>query len=134
MEKSYTKRFLSFQKALFNLEKAKNEDMNNLFILSGTIMIFNLTFDIAWKLIKDILKEDFGVLDFPSGSPKEILKKAESVGLIIDTIWMDMLDDRNELVHDYDFEIASEKCNKIISNYLPCLIAFKETVSKLINK
>ena len=45
MEKSYTKRYESFVQILENLEKAKNEDKSNLFVLSGIIMIFNLTFE-----------------------------------------------------------------------------------------
>ena len=128
MEKSYTKRFESFSKSLSNLELAKGQDVSNFLVLSGTIMVFNLTFDIAWKLIKDILKTDYGIIDFPSGSPKETLKKAESVGLINNEIWLDMLDDRNELTHDYDYDIAIEKYNRIIDDYLPILVSFKNLI------
>lgn len=128
MEKSYTKRYESFAQILENLEKAKNEDKSNLFILSGIIMIFNLTFDIAWKLIKDVLIEDYGIKEFPSGSPKETLKKAESIGLIDDEQWLDMLNDRNELTHDYDFDVATEKCDKIINDYIPLLKNLKDKV------
>ena len=128
MEKSYTKRYESFAQILENLEKAKNEDKSNLFVLSGIIMIFNLTFDIAWKLIKDVLIEDYGIKEFPSGSPKETLKKAESIGLIDDEPWLDMLNDRNELTHDYDFDVATEKCDKIINDYIPLLKNLKDKV------
>lgn len=128
MEKSYTKRYESFAQILENLEKAKNEDKSNLFVLSGIIMIFNLTFDIAWKLIKDVLIEDYGIKEFPSGSPKETLKKAESIGLIDDEQWLDMLNDRNELTHDYDFDVATEKCDKIINDYIPLLKNLKDKV------
>ena len=130
MEKSYTKRLNAFEKSLETLSGAKNEDKNNLFVLSGTIMIFNLTFDLAWKLIKEILKEDYGISDFPSGSPKETLKKAKSVNLINDDIWLEMLDDRNELTHDYDYDSALEKYNKIISDYIPLLQNFRENSPK----
>ena len=128
MEKSYTKRLNAFEKSLETLSGAKNEDKNNLFVLSGTIMIFNLTFDLAWKLIKEILKEDYGISDFPSGSPKETLKKAKSVNLINDDIWLEMLDDRNELTHDYDYDSALEKYNKIINDYIPLLQNFRENI------
>ena len=130
MEKSYTKRLNAFEKSLETLSGAKSEDKNNLFVLSGTIMIFNLTFDLAWKLIKEILKEDYGISDFPSGSPKETLKKAKSVNLINDDIWLEMLDDRNELTHDYDYDSALEKYNKIISDYIPLLQHFRENIPK----
>lgn len=128
MEKSYTKRFDTFKKSLETLSNAKNEDKNNFFILSGTIMIFNLTFDLAWKLIKEILKEDYGITDFPSGSPKETLKRAKSVDLISDEVWLEMLGDRNELTHDYDYDSALEKYNKIINLYVPVLQKFKDII------
>ena len=130
MQKSYTKRFESFEKSLSNLEKARSEDKNNIFVLSGIIMIFNLTFDLAWKLIKDVLKEDHGVLDFPAGSPRETLKKARSVNLISDELWLDMLDDRNDLTHDYDFNLATEKCNTIINGYLPLLSDLRNKIKE----
>lgn len=130
MEKSYTKRYKSFEQILENLSKAKFEDSSNIFILSGTIMMFNLAFDTAWKLIKDVLKEDFGITDFPSGSPKETLKKAESVGLIDNDIWIDMLNDRNELTHDYDIDIATDKFNKIIDEYLDIFLKLKNQIKK----
>jgi nucleotidyltransferase substrate binding protein (TIGR01987 family) len=130
MEKSYTKRFEAFKKSLETLSSAGNEDKNNFFVLSGTIMIFNLTFDLAWKLIKEILKEDYGITDFPSGSPKETLKKARSVDLINDDTWLEMLDDRNELTHDYDYDSALEKYNKIIEKYIPLLQKFKNSIPK----
>ena len=79
MQKLYIKRFESFKKSLDNLLMAKNQDKNNIFVLSGTIMIFNLTFDISWKIIKEVLNDEFGIIDFPSGSPKEICKKLRTV-------------------------------------------------------
>ena len=130
MQKLYIKRFESFKKSLDNLLMAKNQDKNNIFVLSGTIMIFNLTFDISWKIIKEVLNDEFGIMDFPSGSPKETLKKAASVELIKSDIWLDMLDDRNNLSHDYDFAFAYEQYDKIIKQYIP---VFEELKSKIDN-
>ncbi len=130
MQKLYIKRFESYKKSLDNLLMAKNQDKNNIFVLSGTIMIFNLTFDISWKIIKEVLNDEFGIMDFPSGSPKETLKKAASVELIKSDIWLDMLDDRNNLSHDYDFVFAYEQYDKIIKKYIP---VFEELKSKIEN-
>ena len=121
MQKLYIKRLESFKKSLSNIEYAKSEDKTNLVVLSGVIMMFNLSFDLGWKLIKDILNENYGLYDFPSGSPRETLKKAASVGLIDDDKWFDMLDDRNDLMHDYDFDFATKKYDMIINTYLPLL-------------
>ena len=132
MQKSYIKRFESFKKSFANLSKAKDEDVSNVFILSGIIMIFNITFDLAWKLLREVLKEEFGIIDFPSGSPKETLKKAASVGLISDENWFDMLLDRNDLTHDYDYELAKEKYNKIINNYIPIFESLKNKINSFL--
>lgn len=134
MQKSYTKRFESFKKSFENLSKAKYEDESNIFILSGVIMVFNLTFDLAWKVLREVLKEEFGIIDFPSGSPKETLKKAASVGLISNEKWIDMLVDRNDLTHDYDYEIAKEKYNKIIKSYIVVFESFKNKINSYLEK
>ena len=63
MQKSYIKRFESFKKLFENLSKAKDQDESNVFILSGIIMIFNLTFDLAWKVLREVLKEEFAFDD-----------------------------------------------------------------------
>lgn len=129
MPKSYTNRFNNLKKSLDNLLKAKNEDKSNILVLSGTIMIFNLTFDLAWKVIREVLKEEFGIIDFPSGSPKETLKRAASVDLIQSEIWLDMLNDRNDLTHIYDSDLANEKFDKIIDSYIPIFEIFVNKIS-----
>lgn len=133
MQKSYIKRFESFKKSFENLSKAKDQDESNVFILSGIIMIFNLTFDLAWKVLREVLKEEFGIIDFPSGSPKETLKKAASVDLISSENWLDMLVDRNDLTHDYDYELAKEKYDKIINSYIPIFKSFENKINSYIN-
>ena len=132
MQKSYIKRFESFKKSFENLSKAKDQDESNVFILSGIIMIFNLTFDLAWKVLREVLKEEFGIIDFPSGSPKETLKKAASVDLISSENWLDMLVDRNDLTHDY--ELAKEKYDKIINSYIPIFKFFENKINSYIDK
>ncbi len=134
MQKSYTKRFESFKKSFENLSKAKDQDESNVFIISGIIMIFNLTFDLAWKVLREVLKEEFGIIDFPSGSPKETLKKAASVDLISSENWLDMLVDRNDLTHDYDYELAKEKYDKIINSYIPIFKSFENKINSYIDK
>ena len=55
MESKYINRYHTYCKCLENPEKSKNADPNADFVLEGTIMNYNLTFDIAWKVMKDIL-------------------------------------------------------------------------------
>lgn len=55
MEEKYLKRFESFQRSLDALAEARERDMTDSFVLSGTSAKFSITFELAWKVMKDIL-------------------------------------------------------------------------------
>lgn len=92
--------------------------------------MFNLAFDLSWKVMKDLIKEFHGVLDYPTGSPRETLRMAYSVGLIEDDIWLELLKVRNLLAHDYDGELALKYFSKIISDYYEIMDDFKKKASE----
>ena len=131
MENLYTDRFNSFKKSLDGLKEAKNRDRTDDFVISGTVQKFSLTFDLAWKLMKDILVQKYNVLDFALGSPSEVLKKAFENNLIDDEIWMTMLKNRNNLIHDYDEILAESAVNSIIDKYIKEFEIFENKVSLL---
>ena len=57
MERKSINRYHSFCKSLDNLAEAKGRNPEDIFILSGTAQMFNLSFDLSWKLMKDIITE-----------------------------------------------------------------------------
>ena len=114
MENKYINRYHTFCKTLKNLEKSLTADPKADFVLEGTVLNFNLTFDIAWKVMKDILVKKMGILDFATGSPRETLQQAFTNRLVDDDRWMQMLRDRNQLAHDYDGSFAEERFQDII--------------------
>ena len=118
MEGKFINRYKSFSDSLNSLKEARNRDMTDSFVLSGTVQKYNLTFDISWKVMKDIVVKYHKKTDFALGSPREVLRAANSVGLISDDIWMDMLEDRNELAHDYDGTLAVNCCQTIVDQYI----------------
>ena len=130
MASKYTNRYLSFCDCLDGLSKAKFRDPSDEFVLSGTIQKFNLTFDISWKVMKDIIVKYHGIQDFATGSPRETLRTAYSVNLINDDLWMDMLSKRNELSHDYNGHLAAECFDIIINKYVDLFNAFKLAAAK----
>ena len=134
MEKSYTNRFNSFKNSLASLKEAKGKDKDDSFVLSGTAMKFNLTFDLAWKLMSDIIREEHKIVDYAIGSPKETLRKAKSFGIIDDDIWLNMLDDRNNLTHDYDYLIVAEKFDEIVDKYIEVFEKFRSKVDEIIRE
>ena len=129
MEGKSINRYRSYCRSLDNLEDAKGRDRTDKFILSGTVQMFNLSFDLAWKVMKDIITEYHGVLEYPTGSPRETLRMANSVGLIEDDTWLEMLRTRNNLAHDYDGELAVRYFEKITSTYDDLMEKFRNNAA-----
>lgn len=118
MERKFMRRFQSFKNSLEALSEARERDMSDTFVLSGTSAKFSITFDLAWKTMKDILIEHYAITDFVAGSPREVLRKAFQAGMITGDEWMQMLEVRNRLIHDYDGEIVKAYCQRIVNVYI----------------
>ena len=69
MENKSINRYHTFCKSLQNLGKSLDADVKADFVLEGTVLNYNLTFDIAWKVMKDILIKELEILD--SGKARE---------------------------------------------------------------
>lgn len=130
MENKSINRYKSFCKSLSNLKKSTVADPKADFVLEGTVQNYNLTFDLSWKVMKDILVKQLGILDYALGSPKENLQMAFSNRLIDDDIWLQMLKVRNQLAHDYDGSLAIAVFNDIITRYYAELCKFRDVASK----
>lgn len=130
MENKFINRYHTFCKSLKNLQKSKTADPKADFVLEGTVLNFNLTFDIAWKVMKDILIKKMEILDFAIGSPRETLQQAYQNGIIDDDRWIQMLRARNQLAHDYDGSFAAEKFQDIVEVYCPLFEKMEEHVKK----
>ncbi len=128
------KRYESFYNSLNTLTEAKYRDMSDSFILSGIGEKFRITFDLAWKVMKDILIQKYAITDFISGSPREVLRASFRAELIQDDIWMEMLTIRNQLAHDYDGAIVKEYCISIVDIYIEQMKKFQKTVENLIEE
>lgn len=134
MEEKFIRRYESFKRSLDALAEARERDMTDSFVLSGTGAKFSITLDLAWKVMKDIIVQYYEITDFVLGSPKEVMKKAFQVRLIQDDIWLQMLKDRNELAHDYDGVIIKSICKNITGKYLDLFFEFRKTVDNLLSE
>lgn len=130
MESKFINRYRTFCKSLKNLEKSLDADPKADFVLEGTVLNFNLTFDISWKVMKDILIKKLEILGFAVGSPRETLQQAFTNRIIDDDRWLEMLRARNQLTHDYDGTFAAEKFQDIIQVYYPLFEKFRESAEK----
>ena len=125
MDAKCRKRFNSYKKSLASLAEARERDMGDSFVLSGTSAKFSIAFDLAWKVMKDILVQHYAIIDFVAGSPREVLRAAFRAKLIEDEVWMEMLKVRNQLAHDYDGQIVEKYCENIVKVYIGRLEEFR---------
>lgn len=110
-------------------EKAKDDEIYR----TGIIGQYNLTFELAWKLLQAVLKLH-GVNGADVGSPREVLKLAYKVGFVNEEdIWLKMLKHRNTSVHIYDEEEIDELVVLIINSYIPVFERLKVDLMDKIN-
>ena len=98
---------------------------------TGIIGQFNLTFELAWKALQEIMKMH-GVEEASTGSPREILQLGYKIGFVNDPeIWLLMLKKRNTSVHIYNEDEIDEMIILIRDSFIP---AFKILNGTLIKK
>lgn len=131
MDEKFTKRYESFKNSLASLTEARQRDMEDSFVLSGTSAKFSITFDLAWKVMKDILVQYYAITGFVAGSPREVLRESFKAELIQGDEWMNMLKVRNQLAHDYDGVIVKKYCRIIVDEYIGKFEEFQRKVDSL---
>ena len=123
-------RFQNFTKSMLHLESALQISNPDIVQKAGIIQFFEMSFELAWNMVKDYLEEQ-GFIDVKS--PKSALKKAFEMGLIENGHdWMDLLLDRNQTMYAYEDKKATELVLLIQQKYQPILkILQKDLVQKL---
>ena len=75
---------------------------NNDIYRTGVIGQFNLTFELAWKALQEIMRKH-GVEEASTGSPREVLQLGYRIGFIENPdVWLLMLKKRNTSVNIYN--------------------------------
>ncbi|WP_275477925.1 nucleotidyltransferase substrate binding protein [Clostridium botulinum] len=83
---------------------------------AGIIQFLKMTFELAWKVLKDYLESE----GYMVKSPRETVKQAFQIGLIDNGhIWIDALSNRNLTIYTYDEELADKMTKEILISYLP---------------
>ena len=67
----WKQRFQNFEKALMHLKEAVEKKNLSDLEKAGTIQIYEFTFELAWKTVKDYLEEKEVVVKFPRDAIKE---------------------------------------------------------------
>ena len=101
---------------------------------TGIIGQFNLTFELAWKALQEIMKMH-GVEEASTGSPREILQLGYKIGFLNDPeIWLLMLKKRNTSVHIYNENEIDELILLIRDSFIPAFKILKETLIKKLDE
>jgi nucleotidyltransferase substrate binding protein (TIGR01987 family) len=110
----WKQRFENFGKAYQLLEKAVHKADLNEIERAGLVQIFEMTFELSWKTLKDYL----GANDVEARFPRDVIKEAFRYELIADgDTWMDMLEKRNLLTHTYDDASVAKALSLIREKY-----------------
>ena len=110
-----------FEKALNSLEEALSLNYSEI-VRDSVIKRFEYTFDLAWKSIKQFLYDIHGI---PCNSPKQCIRKFYQLEYLTDKETekaIEMIDDRNSIVHTYLEKLAEEIYEKIKNEYFKLLV------------
>ena len=114
----WKQRFQNYEKAFFLLQRTLEIENPSEVEKGGLIQFYEMSFELAWKLLKDYLYEQ----GFNINSPREAIKQAYQSEVIDNgQEWIDALEDRNLTRHTYDEETAQKVVESIRASYYPLL-------------
>ncbi|MEN8146158.1 MAG: nucleotidyltransferase substrate binding protein [Campylobacterota bacterium] len=123
----WKQRFENFSKSLNHLADAVEIEHMSEIEKAGMIQFFEVSFELAWKVLKDYLEAE----GFNVKSPRESIKQAFQVELINDgTTWLDALEKRNLSAHTYDENILEELQELIRHSYFPVMFSLQQKLQK----
>ena len=97
---------------------------------TGIIGQFNLTFELAWKALQEVMRKH-SVVEASTGSPREILQLGYKIGFLDDSeTWLLMLKKRNTSVHIYNEDEVDELILLIRDSFIPAFKILKDTLVK----
>ena len=118
----WQQRFQNFESSLNELRSALEQPEYTNLERAGLIQLFEVSFELAWKTLKDMLSYE----GYDVNSPKATLKQAFANGIIAEgELWIKALDGRNQFSHTYNNEMAEEAVALIKETYSPLLFALE---------
>ncbi len=121
----WKQRLQSFGRAFAQLQAAVATDAPSDLEKAGIIQVYEFTFELAWKTVKDYLEANEVLVKFP----RETIKEAFKYELLDGEIWLDMLQKRNLMSHTYDEENAELAYRLIVDQYFNAIATVHEKLS-----
>jgi len=132
----WIQRFENYCKALAQLTKFMQRKSLNELEEQGLIKAFEYNFELAWKVLKDLLAYQ-GIMDV-MGS-RDAFREAFKQGLLGENeqsgqLWLDMIKSRNLTTHTYDEAVTQKILVAIIDEYFHAFIALRARLQPLAEK
>lgn len=122
----WKQRFANYTKALNQLKKFIDKGELNELEEQGIIQAFECTYELAWNVIRDYLREQGNQNIHGS---RDAIREAFNLELIGDGEgWMDMLKDRNLTSNTYNEETAQTIAEQIRTRYFLLFEALHRTM------
>lgn len=122
-----SERIENYNRAFYLFQDMRNgyiSDKNDMAKLAMT-QAFEIVFELAWKVLKDYLKEQGIIANYP----KEVIKEAFNKNTIVNgQTWIDMLVARNSTSHEYNMDKVDIVLEKIATQYYDELKSFTEQI------
>ena len=126
-ERRWQQRLDTFATTLGQLTIACEREWYDYLRLAGLIKTFELSFELSWKVLKDLL--------FYEGhdvkTPRAVIRKSSEVHYLDESdceSLLDALDKRNLLSHAYLLDVAQEAETLIKERYHPALLKLHRTL------
>ncbi|MBM4050335.1 MAG: nucleotidyltransferase [Planctomycetes bacterium] len=117
----------NLERAVSKLEQALQVPKDRELVVEGTIQRFEYTIELMWKTLKRALEYE----GIHPRTPRETLREAFKAGwLNDDSVWMDMLDQRNTTSHVYLHQELAESNYEDIRKVTPTLRATLDFLMK----
>ena len=111
----WKQRFGDFENSLDNLRRALTIEEPDDVYRAGIIQFFEVTFELAWKTLKDFLEASGYVV----WNPRETIQLAFKDGIIANGHeWIDALEKRNLMTHTYNEDLSREAEKLIRDKYV----------------
>ncbi|MBQ7590473.1 MAG: nucleotidyltransferase substrate binding protein [Verrucomicrobia bacterium] len=119
----WKQRFQNYQKSLNELKTALEKDEYSLLEQAGVIQLFEVSFELAWKTLKDLLYYE----GFEVKSPRDSITAAFENNIISNPeIWLEALMGRNKFSHTYDRKLAADSVRLIKEKYAPLFFELED--------
>ena len=131
MDQLITRRIKDFGDAIASLKEAiDRKDIDAMFRRDTALLRFELAAEFAPKVTRQILDAVYSV---QVSIPKEVFREALQARLVSEDdteMFLEMVDDRNRMVHDYNERFADTLFKKVVEAYAPVPNRLYDTLRK----